>query len=69
MLADGGAGFAPGLTQRGLGDEYRLLMHPVTLGNGRGLFAGLQRPAPLQWVSSTAFPGGVVAQVYTPRQA
>lgn len=69
ILAHGGVSFAQSLVQTGLVDEYWLLVHPVALGKGRGLFAELQRPVPLHLVSATGFPGGVVAHVYTPRQA
>jgi dihydrofolate reductase len=69
ILAHGGASFVQSVAQTGLVDEYWLLVHPVALGQGRALFSELQRPLPLHLVSSTAFPGGVVAHVYTPRQA
>ena len=67
ILAHGGASFAQNLVATGLVDEYWLMVHPVALGQGRGLFSELQRPAPLNLVSATGFPGGVVAHVYVPR--
>jgi dihydrofolate reductase len=68
ILAHGGASFAQSLVTSGLIDEYWLLVHPVALGRGRAIFSELQRPASLNLVSATAFPGGVVAHVYTPAQ-
>lgn len=67
ILAHGGASFVQSLVRTGLVDEYWFLTHPVALGRGRALFAEMERPLPLDLVSATAFPGGVVAHVYTPR--
>ena len=44
IMAHGGAGFARSLVRLGLVDEYRLLIHPVALGSGLGLFSSLARP-------------------------
>ncbi|TMA86273.1 MAG: hypothetical protein E6J65_03520 [Deltaproteobacteria bacterium] len=41
IMAHGGAGFARSLVRLGLVDEYRLLIHPVALGRGLGLFSSL----------------------------
>jgi dihydrofolate reductase len=66
LIAHGDAGFAGSLAAAGLVDEYALLVHPVALGHGLSLFAGLERPRALTLVSSTPFEGGAVAQVYRP---
>jgi dihydrofolate reductase len=66
ILAHGGAGFAQALVSLGLLDEYRLIVHPVALGRGLPLFSPLSKPLDLELVSSTAFKGGSVAQVYSP---
>ncbi len=63
ILAHGGAGFAQSLTGAHLVDEYRLLVHPVVLGNGLRLFA---RPMSLDLVHATPFDGGAVAHIYRP---
>jgi len=47
-------------------DEYRLLIHPVALGSGLGLFSSLARPIDLKLISTTAFGGGAIAKVYRP---
>jgi dihydrofolate reductase len=66
IMAHGGAGFARSLVRLGLIDEYRLLIHPVALGSGLGLFSSLARPIDLNLISTTAFGGGTIAKVYRP---
>jgi dihydrofolate reductase len=67
MLAHGGASFAQSLVQRGLVDEYRLVVHPVALGRGLPLFSKLAKPLDLRLVESKTFPGGAIAHTYRPR--
>jgi dihydrofolate reductase len=67
LLAHGGAGFAQGLVQFGLVDEYWLLVHPVVLGRGLPLFGTLAKPLKLRLVSTNRFREGAVAHVYQPR--
>jgi dihydrofolate reductase len=64
IVAHGGAGFARSLVGQGLIDQYALLVYPLALGRGLALFSDLPSPRPLRLVSSTAFPGGSVAQIY-----
>ncbi|MBO9557166.1 MAG: dihydrofolate reductase family protein [Caulobacter sp.] len=64
IIAHGGAGFARNLVALGLVDQFALLVVPMALGRGQPLFSELAAPKPLQLVSSKAFPGGAVAQVY-----
>lgn len=66
ILAHGGARFARSLVASGLVDEYRLVIHPVALGQGQALFSGLRSPIDLRLVSSTTTRRGVVAAVYQP---
>jgi dihydrofolate reductase len=66
IVAHGGAAFARSLIARRLVDQYALLVHPVALGKGLAVFSDLETPQPLKLVSSRAFPGGSVAQVYRP---
>lgn len=66
ILAHGGASFARSLVEQRLVDEYRLLIHPVALGKGLPLFSALNRPLELKLVNTTAFPAGIVAQIYRP---
>jgi dihydrofolate reductase len=66
IIAHGGASFARSLVARGLIDQYHLLMHPVALGKGLPVFSDLAAPMPLKLMSSKAFSGGSVAQIYRP---
>jgi dihydrofolate reductase len=66
ILAHGGASFARSLVTQGLVDQFALLVHPVALGKGLAVFSDLAAPMPLKLISSQAFPGGSVAQVYRP---
>jgi len=65
IFAHGGAGFARSLTQLGLIDEYRLLIHPVAIGSGLSLFSDLKQPIDLKLVSASVFQSGAVAHVYS----
>jgi dihydrofolate reductase len=69
IIAHGGARFAQSLIKTCLVDEFHLLIHPVAIGSGLALFAGLQAPLNLQLVNSTSFPKGCVAHVYQTRNA
>jgi dihydrofolate reductase len=66
ILAHGGVSFARSLIAQGLVDQFIVAVHPVALGNGLPLFCDLAAPMPLRLVSSKAFPGGAVGQVYRP---
>lgn len=66
IIAHGGVNFARSLIAQGLVDEFILAVHPIALGKGLALFSDLAAPMPLRLVSSKAFPGGAVAQVYRP---
>lgn len=64
IIAHGGATFARSLVAQGLVDQFILLVHPVALGKGLPLFSELAAPMRLERMSSKAFPGGAVAQIY-----
>ena len=64
IIAHGGASFARSLVAQGLVDQYDLLVHPIALGKGLPVFSDLAMPRPLKLMSSKAFPGGAVAQIY-----
>jgi dihydrofolate reductase len=66
IIAHGGVSFARSLVAQGLVDQFALIVAPVALGKGLPLFSELAAPRPLELVSSKAFPGGAVAQIYRP---
>jgi dihydrofolate reductase len=64
IIAHGGVSFARSLVAQGLVDQFALIVAPVALGKGLPLFSELAAPTPLNLMSSKAFPGGAVAQIY-----
>jgi dihydrofolate reductase len=64
IIAHGGASFARSLVAQGLVDQFALMVHPVALGKGLPVFSALAAPTSLKLMSSKAFPGGAVAQIY-----
>jgi dihydrofolate reductase len=66
IIAHGGVSFARSLVAHGLVDRFVLGVHSVALGKGLPLFSELAAPMPLKLMSSKAFPGGAVAQIYRP---
>ncbi len=61
IYVPGGAKIAQSLSRLGLVDEYRLIVHPVALGNGRPLFTD---HIDLKLVDSVTFPAGPVGLTY-----
>ena len=61
----GGPTLASAFIERGLVDEYRLLVHPVVLGAGKPFFPRLERPAGLRLRDTRVFGSGVVYLGYT----
>ncbi|OOG63576.1 dihydrofolate reductase [Sinorhizobium sp. A49] len=66
ILAHGGGAFARSLVAEALVDQYVLLVHPVVLGRGLPIFSEITAHRRLKLISSKAFPGGAVAQIYRP---
>ncbi len=62
----GSATLVRNFTELGLIDEYQLLVHPIALGNGKPLFAGLSHPADLKLLKTESFKNGVVLLYYEP---
>lgn len=58
---DGSASIVQQLTTLGLIDEYRLLVHPVTLGSGKPLF---KERVDLELIDSVQFRSGVMLLTY-----
>jgi len=66
ILAQGGVRFAQSLAASGLIDEYRMVIHPIALGQGQSLFSAVRSSVDLRLISTTPFSSGVVAAVYHP---
>ena len=66
LLIGGSGELIDFLAEHGLIDEYRLMIHPIVLGDGaKRLFHGVPRRT-LTLVDSLTFPTGVVALTYRP---
>jgi dihydrofolate reductase len=66
ILAHGGATFVDALIREQLIDEYRLVIHPVVIGHGTGLFSALREPLRLHLADARTFPSGTAVHVYRP---
>ena len=67
MVIYGSANLVQGLTRLGLIDEYQILVHPILLGAGKPLFAGLSQPVNLKLTKSETYKNGVVVLYYQPK--
>ncbi len=67
ILAHGGATFIHSLMGAGLIDEYRLVIHPVAIGHGTGLFSSLSEPLRLELVEAQTYPTGTAIHVFRPK--
>jgi len=65
----GGAGSFATATEAGLIDEYKLLVAPMALGEGKRLFGELEEPLKLRLTNSRTFPSGAVLLEYVRRDA
>ena len=64
ILIEGGSDLANALMRRDLIDEYRLLVHPVVVGQGKRLFQEGGPMQALKLIEATSFSTGVVALTY-----
>src|SRR6266487_2608721 len=60
----GGAALVSSLMNEGLIDELRLIVHPIILGSGKALFAGVRHKEMLELVQSRAGRSGRVVLTY-----
>ena len=67
MVIYGSASIVQAFTNLGLIDEYQLLVHPIVLGSGKPLFAGIAQPAQLNLLHTKSFPSGVIGLYYAPQ--
>jgi dihydrofolate reductase len=68
MVIHGSASIVQTLTNFGLIDEYRLLVHPLVLGSGKPLFEDIKHKTKLKLVNTKTHPSGVVILFYQPRK-
>ena len=64
-----GPTLASAFIERGLVDEYWLVVHPVVLGSGTPLFPSLRQPIGLRLLKTRPFASGAVALLYSARDA
>jgi dihydrofolate reductase len=64
IMLGAGAGFLGELSDAGLIDDYRLMIAPMALGQGKSLFAALTRPLDLRLTNTRTFPNGGVLLEY-----
>jgi dihydrofolate reductase len=54
------------LSEMGMVDEYRIMINPVVLGNGKSLFQGIQNKLDLKLLKTKLFKSGNVLHYYKP---
>jgi len=59
-----GPTLASAFVERGLVDEYQLIVHPVVLGSGTPFFPALRDPIGLRLLETRTFASGAVALTY-----
>ena len=69
ILVAGSATLVHALTELGLVDEYRLMVHPVVLGKGKRLFAEGSAGTDLELVESRKAGPDVLLLIYRPAKA
>jgi dihydrofolate reductase len=66
LVVVGSGGLAHSLTERGLVDEYNLMIHPIVLGSGKRLFEEGGPRVPLKLIDSKTTSTGVLMVAYQP---
>ena len=69
IIVLGSSDLARSLAAEGLIDEYRIMVNPVIIGEGKPVFAGLTHDVPLKLVDSRVFANGNVLLTYAPSEA
>ena len=67
VIVWGGGRFAGALAAADLIDEYRLLVQPLVLGQGRALFEQLPASRHMNLIETLSFPSGTVVHIYRPQ--
>ena len=66
LIIFGSSDLAVTLIQDGLIDEYRIMVNPVVLGNGKPLFRGIKNKLNLRLIDTRKFKSGNVLLYYEP---
>ena len=66
IIADGGLGLLRSLIRHDLVDEFRVHLVPYLAGDGPRVFADLEHPIRLEFVSVTEVGGGIIELRYRP---
>ena len=69
MVIFGSGSIVSTFMQHGLIDEYRIIVNPVVLGNGKPLFKGINDKQNLKLLKTRVFDSGIVILFYEPAQA
>ena len=64
LVLFGGASLAQAFVERDLIDEYRLVVHPILLGQGKSLFQENTNKLALKLIQAKAFQAGAVLLCY-----
>jgi dihydrofolate reductase len=67
VLVWGSSSLARQLVEADLVDEYQLMIEPIVLGGGKTIFPADGRARPMELVSVTPAPTGVLVCVYRPK--
>jgi len=66
LIIFGSSDLAVTLIQHGLLDEFRIMVNPVILGDGKSLFQGIDAKLDLKLLKTRAFRSGNVLLYYQP---
>jgi dihydrofolate reductase len=69
MVIFGSGSIVSTFMQLGLVDEYRVIVNPIVLGNGKPLFKGINGKQNLKLLKTRVFDSGIVILFYEPAQA
>jgi dihydrofolate reductase len=68
MVIFGSGSIVSTFMQLGLIDEYRIIVNPIVLGNGKPLFTGINNKQNLKLLKTRVFSSGIVILFYEPAQ-
>jgi dihydrofolate reductase len=67
LIIFGSSDLSVSLIQAGLIDEFRIMVNPIALGNGKALFKGLPGRLNLELIKTRTFQSGNVVLFYRPK--